>query len=135
MKPVPEDFSLKPQYQRFGSCEIEIARPFGLVIFGAAGDLTKRKLLPAIYHLYIDGLLPQNFFLYGADRVKMSNNRYCDMIKESLKVSMKKDFDSSSWAHFSQKLYYSSFDFTVSRSYIDLLKKKMPSFEKRQGMS
>ncbi len=50
MKPILENLNLKPQYQRFGSCEIEIARPFCLVIFGAAGDLTKKKLIPAIYH-------------------------------------------------------------------------------------
>jgi glucose-6-phosphate 1-dehydrogenase len=133
MKPILEDFSLPPQYQRFGSCEIEIARPFCLVIFGAAGDLTKRKLIPAIYQLYIDGLLPKNFFIFGTDRVKMSNEKYRAMIKEALKVSIQKDLDNSSWTDFAQKLYYSSFDFTVSKSYVDLLKKKMPSLEKKHG--
>lgn len=133
MKPILEDLSLTPQYQRFGSCEIEIARPFCLVIFGAAGDLTKRKLLPAIYHLYSDGLLPKNFFIFGTDRVNMSTENYRDMVKEALKVSMRKDVDSSSWTDFAQKLYYTAFDFTMSKSYVDLLKKKMPSMEKKHG--
>lgn len=133
MKPILEDLNLTPQYQWFGSCEIEIAQPFGLVIFGAAGDLTKRKLLPAIYHLYRDGLLPKNFFLYGTDRVKMSDEKYRVMIREGLTVSMQKDFDSSSWTDFAQKLYCSAFDFTVSKSYVDLLKKKLPSLEKKHG--
>ena len=58
-----KNFSLKPLYQVIGSCEIEISRPFCLVIFGAAGDLTKRKLISSIYHLYLDGLLPDNSFI------------------------------------------------------------------------
>lgn len=133
MKPLLEDFSLKPQYQRFGSCEIEIAQPFCLVIFGAAGDLTRRKLLPAIYHLYTDGLLPKNFFIYGTDIVKMSQNKYRDTIKDALKVARQADLDNSSWTNFSKKMYYTPLDFTVPKSFIDPFKKKLPSLEKKHN--
>lgn len=130
---ILEDFSLKPQYKRFGSCEIEIARPFCLVIFGAAGDLTRRKLLPAIYHLYADGLLPQKFFIYGTDIIKMSHNKYRDTIRDALKVARQEDFDNSSWIDFFQKIYYTPLDFTVSKSYINPFKKELPSLEKKYG--
>jgi glucose-6-phosphate 1-dehydrogenase len=133
MKPILEDLNLTPQYQRFGSCEIEIARPFCLVIFGAAGDLTKRKLIPAIYHLYTDGLLPHNFFIYAADRVKMGTNQYLNAIKDALTAAIPKIFDNDSWTNFSQKLYYTSLDFTQSKSYTTAFNKKLPSLEKNHG--
>jgi glucose-6-phosphate 1-dehydrogenase len=38
------------------------------VIFGAAGDLTQRKLIPALYNLFIDGWLPETFHVFGVDR-------------------------------------------------------------------
>jgi len=133
MKPILENLNFKTQYQRFGSCEIEIARPFCLVIFGAAGDLTKRKLLPAIYHLYIDKLFPENSFIYGTDRVKMNNVQYKNLIKQVLKDILPKDFKDSTWNTFSKKLYYASFDFTQCGSYRKSLKEKLPSLEKKHG--
>jgi glucose-6-phosphate 1-dehydrogenase len=39
--------------------------PQAVVIFGASGDLTKRKLLPAFYHLFLEGLLPKGFAISG----------------------------------------------------------------------
>ena len=42
--------------------------PQAVVIFGASGDLTKRKLLPAFYHLYLQGLLPKGFAIIGYSR-------------------------------------------------------------------
>ena len=42
--------------------------PCGMVIFGASGDLTKRKLLPALYHLEQANLLPKNFAIVGVAR-------------------------------------------------------------------
>ena len=47
-----------------------------MVIFGAAGDLTKRLLLPALYNLARTELLPANFALVGVDRLEMSDDAY-----------------------------------------------------------
>ena len=47
-----------------------------LVIFGAAGDLTKRLLMPALYNLARTGLLPDNFALIGVDRADMSDESF-----------------------------------------------------------
>ena len=46
--------------------------PSALVIFGAGGDLTWRKLVPALYNLFLEGLLPERFALIGLDRKEMS---------------------------------------------------------------
>ncbi|MFA4943849.1 MAG: glucose-6-phosphate dehydrogenase [Lentisphaeria bacterium] len=49
-------------------CQEQLPEPCGLVIFGASGDLTRRKLLPAVFHLHRRGLLPERFFLLGFAR-------------------------------------------------------------------
>jgi glucose-6-phosphate 1-dehydrogenase len=45
--------------------------PTVLVIFGAAGDLTHRKLLPAVYNLFLDHWLPDRFAVLGVDRAPL----------------------------------------------------------------
>ncbi len=55
MKVSPEDLSHVPQGKE------RVPEPVIMMIFGASGDLTKRKLLPALYHLEQNGLLPQSF--------------------------------------------------------------------------
>ncbi len=54
-------------------CETEVPKPCCLVIFGASGDLTKRKLIPSLYRLYHHGRLPRNFFVYGLGRTEMDS--------------------------------------------------------------
>ena len=58
--------------------------PQAVVIFGASGDLTKRKLLPAFYHLYLQGLLPKGFAIIGYSRTEMSDDAFRDMAKEAI---------------------------------------------------
>lgn len=133
MKQATESSGSGLRYQTIGACEIEIARPFCLVIFGAAGDLTKRKLLPAVYHLYKDGLLPGNFSIYGIDRAEMDNNHYRNLIKNTVKAAMPKDFENSLWDRFARRLYYGSFDFTAPESYASSIKEKLLYLGKKHG--
>lgn len=55
-----------------------------LVIFGASGDLTKRKLIPALLDLKVKKLLPDRFAILGVSRSKMSDDTFRDKILESL---------------------------------------------------
>jgi glucose-6-phosphate 1-dehydrogenase len=119
----------EPRYQIIGACEIEIARPFCLVIFGAAGDLTKRKLIPAMYHLYKDGLLPDKFLIFCTDRVDMNTGQYRDVMQSAVKTSFPKYFNHSTWIGFSEKIYYSSLDLAAPETYIRSLRKNLPSLE------
>ncbi|GEA60725.1 glucose-6-phosphate dehydrogenase [Vibrio comitans] len=55
-----------------------------IVIFGASGDLTYRKLIPALYRLYQSGQLPQSFYILGVSRTEYSDETYREKIKKSL---------------------------------------------------
>ena len=69
----PEDLSQVPEGQRTDS------RPGILVIFGASGDLTKRKLLPALFHLRQNDLLPDEFCDCGVARRPLGDEFAADM--------------------------------------------------------
>ena len=56
-----------------------------LVIFGASGDLTKRKLVPSIFQLYKQNLLPDNFAVLGVSRANMNNESFRSSITEGIK--------------------------------------------------
>ena len=74
MKIRPEDLSAGyPNERRADS------NPGIMVIFGASGDLTKRKLLPALYHLEQAGLLPNNFAIVGVARRALGDEFAADM--------------------------------------------------------
>ena len=60
------------------------AQPCAIVIFGASGDLAKIKLIPAIYELLRERLLPDNFALVGYARTKMSDDEFRTLCKESV---------------------------------------------------
>src|ERR687894_752146 len=58
--------------------------PTTLVIFGATGDLSRRKLLPALYNLAHEGALPGRFHLVGSSRSQMSDDEYRELAVESI---------------------------------------------------
>ena len=55
------------------------APPTVVVIFGASGDLTARKLIPAVYNLGVDNLLPADFYLVGYGRKRISDDKFCEV--------------------------------------------------------
>ncbi len=55
-----------------------------VVIFGASGDLTYRKLLPALFDLFCQSALPDNFIILGVARSSMSHAAFCDKMKEGI---------------------------------------------------
>jgi glucose-6-phosphate 1-dehydrogenase len=58
--------------------------PFTLVIFGASGDLARRKLIPALFHLQESGYLPENFAVIGFSRTPMTDEAYRDAMRQAL---------------------------------------------------
>lgn len=64
-----------------------------LVIFGASGDLTKRKLMPALYDLYRRKLLPKNFAVMGVSRTNYSDHTFRRQIEKDLKKFARKHLD------------------------------------------
>jgi len=90
-----------------------------LVIFGVGGDLTWRKLIPALFNLYLDDHLPKNFAVIGVDRKEMQRDGYLKHIKQGVdKFSRRgkaKDEDWSSFTKFIEE--YISADFNDDQTY------------------
>jgi glucose-6-phosphate 1-dehydrogenase len=85
--------------------------PCAVVIFGANGDLTKRKLLPALYRLAYERKLTQSFAMIGNSRTAMSDEDFRAKMLESVKQYLEDSpFDENLWAEFSKRLFYLSGD-------------------------
>jgi glucose-6-phosphate 1-dehydrogenase len=80
-----------------------------LVIFGASGDLTRRKLIPALYHLYRKGRLPEDFALLGVARQAIAEEAYRDSMREAV-AEFSKPPEPAPWAEFRRRLHYMAAD-------------------------
>ena len=76
--------------------------PFVMVIFGATGDLTRKKLMPALFKMYREGFLGDNFRVVAVARRDLGNEGYGEMIKESSKFKVQ----SSKWEGFAEHIIY-----------------------------
>ena len=68
-----------------------------VVIFGASGDLTRRKLVPALYNLYIKKRLPENFNIVGNSRSKFSHDEWRNRLRDSVIEFSENTFDQTTW--------------------------------------
>jgi len=121
----------EPVYRTAGPCAIKIPGPCGLVIFGASGDLTKRKILPSVYRLQKNRLLPEKFFILGTGRTELTTNQFRGEVLSAVKSAFAKDFDQSSWNELVNKLDYSPIDYTVQETYAQSFKEKLLQLEKK----
>jgi glucose-6-phosphate 1-dehydrogenase len=81
--------------------------PCTVVIFGASGDLTARKLIPALYHLFIGNQMPKPFRIIGFARHKKTNAEWHEGLKAVLeKYSRTKKVDEAEWKAFTERLIY-----------------------------
>jgi glucose-6-phosphate 1-dehydrogenase len=79
-----------------------------LVIFGASGDLTQRKLVPALYQLFLAGLLPQGLGVLGVSRSNLGGEGFRQRCKGS--CATRRGYSESSWASFAERLDYYAAD-------------------------
>ena len=83
------------------------ADPCTVIIFGASGDLTKRKLVPALYRLVQQRLVPAEFAIVGQARTANTDEAFRDKMKQSVaQFSEEKKVDDEVWRSFAQGLYY-----------------------------
>ncbi|MBI4909692.1 MAG: glucose-6-phosphate dehydrogenase [Acidobacteria bacterium] len=81
--------------------------PCAIVIFGANGDLTKRKLIPALYRLAFERKLPPACAIFGNSRTPMSDDDYRGKMKEATQQFLEDSpFDEALWEQFARNLYY-----------------------------
>jgi len=91
--------------------------PFVIVIFGASGDLTQRKLIPAIFQLYKTGYLPDNFAVLGISRTEFSDEDFRQSLFFDNKYVKKENADETSLTDFSSRLYYESIQTNEAADY------------------
>ena len=106
--------------------------PAVIVIFGAAGDLTKRKLIPALFNLASQELLSSQFAMVGIDRVEMDSERYRQTLNQEISSFVGKGFDQELWDANIGKAYYMPGDFRNADSYSQL-KKLLLEVDREQG--
>lgn len=110
-----------------------LVEPCTLVIFGATGDLTSRKLVPALYNLLRDGQLPSLFTCVGFARRQKSNDEFRDEMKDAVsKYSRTKPLEESLWNHFKDHLFYHMSEFHDDAGY-ESLKKLLNEFDIKFG--
>lgn len=97
------------------------APPCIMVIFGATGDLTGRKLLPALYNLSLEGQLPTNFACVGFARREKDNEEFGnEMYKAINEHSRTKNSDPRLWESFKERIYYHRSEFDQDEGYLSL---------------
>ena len=82
------------------------APPTAVVIFGASGDLTARKLIPAVYNLAADNLLPPDFHLIGYGRKSISNEEFRELAAKAIKEFSRRELKADVWDRISARTTY-----------------------------
>lgn len=106
--------------------------PFLGVIFGASGDLAKRKLMPAVFNLFRDGLLTESFAILGMSRKEMSDEAFREKIISDMESLAPGELTDEMKAKLLPHFYYMSGDVTQGETY-RRLKSKMAEIEKECG--
>jgi glucose-6-phosphate 1-dehydrogenase len=96
------------------------APPATIVIFGAAGDLTKRKLLPALYNLAAHGLLPRELAIVGVARRDKTHEQFRDEQSAEIRQFATTAVDEGLWASLRDALYYQAGEFSDPATYSGL---------------
>jgi glucose-6-phosphate 1-dehydrogenase len=97
-----------------------ISPPCILVIFGAAGDLTKRKLIPALYNLHRNNLLPDQFAVIGLARAEMDDAEFRRRQRDDMDEFATEKVDDAVWHWLAERLFYLSGDFNDDSTYAQL---------------
>lgn len=100
-----------------------------LFIFGGSGDLNFRKLTPALYNLYLDNAMPENFKIVGISRTDYSDEEYKKHLKEGVDQFSRKKPETKEWNAFSKHISYIRMDIN-EKSHYDRLAKIAGDHEK-----
>jgi len=94
------------------------SQPCVLTVFGAGGDLTHRKIVPAVYNLFLDGDLPPTFALIGVDRVQMNDQQFRDHLREGVdQFSRRGATKTDEWNAFAARVNYLDADFKDAKAF------------------
>jgi len=113
------------QLDELMTCRLDTGRktvePCSIVIFGASGDLTARKLIPAFYHLFKEKQLPRAFRILGFARRDKTDESWRTELRGALnQFSRTQPVDEAVWSKFAESLYYCRGDLTERQAYREL---------------
>jgi glucose-6-phosphate 1-dehydrogenase len=117
----PLEATVKGQTTTGGACDFVTPgslAPCTLVIFGASGDLTARKLIPAFYSLYLTDSLPVPFAVVGCSRTQLSHDEFREKMKQAIAGDGKTD--PGRWDGFAAKLFYQTVTYDSQESCLEL---------------
>lgn len=103
-----------------------------LVIFGASGDLTARKLIPALFNLSLDGLLPADFRLIGYGRKPIEDKAFRKSARAAIDEFSRRPIDDQVWKGVESGVYYQDGDYSDPKAYKELAK-RIQKIEKDAG--
>jgi glucose-6-phosphate 1-dehydrogenase len=109
-----------------------VPQPCSVVIFGATGDLTHRKLVPALYNLAADGELPPAVAVIGFARREKSDDEFRRELEESTRKFSRQSVRDEIWKAFAQSLFYHQSDFGDESGY-KTLATKLDKIDKERG--
>jgi glucose-6-phosphate 1-dehydrogenase len=98
-------------------------QPCNVVIFGASGDLTFRKLIPALYNLAVDGDLPASTQIVGFARREKTDDSWRAELRDSTEKCSRSGINDNVWTGFSKRIFYQCSDFTNAEGYRALREK------------
>ena len=96
------------------------AQPCSLVILGGGGDLAKRYLLPAVYNLALDGVLPTSFVVLGFGRRELSDEDYRAFAQEGIEQYSRRPLDAKCWADYERSLFFLTGLFDEPQAFVRL---------------
>jgi glucose-6-phosphate 1-dehydrogenase len=107
--------------------------PFALIIFGASGDLTRRKLIPALWSVYAARTLPEPFTILGTARTELSDDTFRSQMREAVSAFARVKIPSSVvWDRFAQNLFYVAGDPSRPELYARL-RQRLEELERARG--
>jgi glucose-6-phosphate 1-dehydrogenase len=108
------------------------ADPCAIVIFGATGDLTKRKLIPALYNLAVANLLPKQFAIVGCARSALTDESFREQLMKGIQTTSSSAVDSKLWNWLLQRMYYVKCDVSDAAGF-QRLSAKLAQVETEHG--
>src|SRR5207247_10552404 len=122
----------EPNPLREGLSTRLVPQPCTIVIFGATGDLTHRKLIPALYNLAADGDLPPSVASVGFARRKKSDDEFRSDLEEATRKFSRQAVRDEIWETFAQSIFYHQSDFDDESGYKSLAR-RLDELDKTYG--
>ncbi|HMK44224.1 MAG TPA: glucose-6-phosphate dehydrogenase [Dissulfurispiraceae bacterium] len=122
-RPMAEASGMHPKshgtviHSSVDSCSLDIPAPCGLIIFGASGDLTHRKIVPALYRLRKNGLLPPQFFMLGSARTPMNDAAFRTMARTAVQEALPDEFQPEVWDALAESFHYHAISYDDPTAY------------------